>query len=238
MGRIGRAIKVGVGMMKYSLAVKMNLVLMILFMVLGIFYEVMMMFSSGESSPVAFNGIWMLALAPMYAIQLMYGISLSGVVQSSSAKRTLLVDSSTVFKAISEILSFLILVIARIVACNKQGGANSTMLFGLVFYGIFSLVLSVYTVVIYRYPVIGYAVLLPLLIIMMVGAIFVGRDTVALNPVRVLDIIGIGNNFTVCLAIGSGIIVLDIVLFYVLSAVLYKVPLSERAFKQLLARAK
>lgn len=38
--------------------------------------------------------------------------------------------------------------------------------------------------------------------------------------------------------IGAILLIVDAVLFYVLSRALYKVPLDERAFKRLLARAK
>ncbi len=52
MNKIGRSIKSGIGMMKYSVAFRMNVVLMIAFAALGIAYEVITVFSMlrGEHS--------------------------------------------------------------------------------------------------------------------------------------------------------------------------------------------
>ena len=118
MKKLIRSLKMGFSLFKYSLAYKMNIVLMLVFGGLGIAYEVITVFSNMESEGVQhgitnYNGIWMLAMSPLYAIQMMYGLSLSGVIQSSDSKRLLLVDAATAFKAIWEILCFAILAVTR-----------------------------------------------------------------------------------------------------------------------------
>ena len=242
MNKIGRSIKSGIGMMKYSMAFKMNVVLMIAFAALGIAYEVITVFSMlrGEHSQGIsnYNGIWMLAISPIYSIQLMYGISLAGIVQSSSAKKGLLVYAATAFKAVMEIVCYTILAVTRYFCCQITGEARPDILFGLLFFGLFSLVISLYTVIIYRYVTAGYVIMLPLIIIFMLVPVFTSRKEILFNPSVLMGMMPFGHSYAACVIIGAAIVILDIVLFFVLSKLLYKVPLAERAFKQLLARAK
>ena len=242
MNKIGRSIKSGIGMMKYSMALKMNVTLMIAFAVLGIAYEVITVFSMlGESASggiTNYNGIWMLAISPVYSIQLMYGVSLSGLVQSSSAKKGLLVYAATAFKTVMEIICFAILAVTRYFCFKNAVVPRHEILFGLIFFGLFSMFISLYTVIIYRYVTIGYVVMLPIIIIVMLIPMFMHTKSVALNPAMIMTRLPFGNSYAGSLAVGAAVVVIDIVLFYVLSLLLYKVPLSERAFKQLLARSK
>ncbi len=236
-----RSFKTGLGMIKYSLAAKMNIALMIVFLILGIFYEIMTVVShvtASRSGFVNYNGIWMLALAPLYAIQLMYGISLSGVVQSSCVKKMLLVDTATVFKAVCEVICFAILVLTRYLSCRLSGDASANILFGLIFFGIFSMLISLYTVIIYRYVTIGYVVMLPLIIACMLLGFFSERKGFSFSLDTIMARMPFGDSFPGCLAIGALLVIIDIVAFYFMSRVFYKIPLSEKAFRQMLARVK
>lgn len=242
MNKIGRSIKSGIGMMKYSVAVKLNVTLMIAFTVLGIAYEVITVFSmlsGGHSQGISnYNGIWMLAISPLYSIQLMYGISLAGIVQSSSAKKGLLVYAATAFKAVMEIVCYTILAVTRYFCCRFVGQPRPDILFGLLFFGLFSLVISVYTVIIYRYVTAGYVIMLPVIIIFMLIPVFTSRKDIIFNPSVFMGMMPFGHSYAACAAIGAGLVIFDIVMFFLLSKMLYKVPLAERAFKQLLARSK
>ncbi len=243
MKKLIRSLKMGFSLFKYSLAYKMNIVLMLVFGGLGIAYEVITVFSNMESEGVQhgitnYNGIWMLAMSPLYAIQMMYGLSLSGVIQSSDSKRLLLVDAATAFKAIWEIICFAILAVTRYICYRNADLNKGDILFGLLFFGLFSLVISLYTVIIYRYTTIGYIVMLPLIILFMLVPLFMNRSNISFSPVNFMSRMPFGESYLACLAISAAIVIIDIVLFYVLSVVMYKVPLSEKSFRQLLSRAK
>ena len=243
MNRFIRSLKTGFSLMKYSLAFKMNMALMLVFGGLGIAYEVITVFSNMASEGVShgisnYNGIWMLAMSPLYAIQMMYGVSLSGIAQSSDSKRLLLVDSATAFKAIWEIVCFAIIALTRYICFRNADLNKGDILFGLLFFGLFSLVISLYTVIIYRYTTVGYVVMLPLIILFMLVPLFMNRSNLSFSPVSLMSRLPFGESYPVCLAIAAGIVIIDIVLFYALSVAMYKVPLSEKAFRQLLSRAK
>ena len=238
----GNKIIKGLKLMKYSLAFRMNIVLMIVFTVAGLVYEVTTVFSQmgGDRSHgiTNYNGIWMLAISPIYATQLMYGLSLSGVIQSSSAKKSLLVYSAAGYKAVTEIICFAILAVTRYLCCRLSGTYSGDILFGLIFYGLFSMLLSLYTIVIYRYTTLGYVVMLPIIIACMLIPIFLNRNAANFSPISLMNRLPFGESYVGSLAVGAAIVVIDIVLFYILSNLLYKVPLSEKAFRQLLSRSK
>ncbi len=242
MNSNGKKMINGLKLMKYSLAFKMNIVLMIAFTVLGLAYEVTTVFSQMGGDPsrgiTNYNGIWMLAISPIYATQLMYGLSLSGVIQSSSAKKSLLVYSAVGYKAIAEIICFAILAVTRYLCCRFSGVYSGDILFGLVFFGLFSMILSLYTIIIYRNTTVGYVIMLPIIIACMLVPVFLNRKAVDFSPVLLMERLPFGESYAGSLAVGAAIVIVDIVLFYILSNLLYKVPLSEKAFRQLLSRSK
>ena len=242
MNKNGKMLIKGIKLMKYSLAFRLNIVLMIVFTVLGLAYEVTTVFSQMGGDPsrgiANYNGVWMLALSPIYAIQLMYGLSLSGVIQSSGAKRSLLVYSAVGYKAVAEIICFALLAVTRYLCCKLSGVYSGDILFGLIFFGLFSMLLSLYTIVIYRYTTLGYVIMLPVIIVFMLVPIFLNGKAAAFSPVLLMSRLPFGESYAGSLAVGALIVVMDIALFYILSNLFYKVPLSEKAFRQLLSRSK
>ena len=230
---IFKSVKTVFSMLKYSMQIKTNIAMLIIFTILGIGYEIMSVF--GGRTITFYNGAWMLALAPMYSVQLLYSTLMSGVIQSSGIRKLITVDGALIMKEIFTVLGFVFIAVFRF---NAEGGDE--VLAGIIYYSIFTIMLSLYTLVIYRYLYVGYIVLLPILIIFMVAPIFSDRIIKASESMEgsFLSVLGLSGNYFGCLLIGAILLIVDAVLFYALSRVFYKVPLDERAFKRLLARAK
>lgn len=235
---IVKSVKMVFSMLRYSMQIKTNIALLIIFTLLGILYEIMSVFGGKEIS--FYNGAWMLALAPMYSVQLLYSTLMAGVIQSSGIRKLITVDGALIMKEIFTVLGFIFIAVFRYLNFRFNTECGDEVLAGIIFYGIFTIVLSLYTLIAYRYLYVGYLVLLPILVLLMILQVFSDRifKTAVTPGSSFLSLLNISGNFPACLLIGVALIVIDAVLFYVLSRALYKVPLDERAFKRLLARAK
>ena len=238
MSKMGKNLKLGVGMMKYSLSPKLNFASIILFFILGIIYEMVEYTSSMSSARYKFShiGAWMLAIPAMYAIQFLYGVCISGMIQSAATKKTIVIQATTVCKAVLEYIAFAILVVSRYIGYKNAG--NEGFLIGLLTFGVYSMLLSIYSLVVYRYPVIGYAVILPLVIVSFMISTFISNVKPFMNSVSFVQRIPLMNVFGVYVIVGALIIMLDLLFFYILSKCMYKIPISEKSFKQMLERAK
>ena len=238
MNKVGKYLKLGIGMMKYSLSPKLNFASIIIFLLLGIMYELIEYVSSMSGAVYKFSGLgpWMLAITPMYALQYLYGVCISGMVQTSSQKKVIMIQSTTACKAVLECFSFAILIVLRFLM--YKGTGNEDYLFELLAFGIYSMLMSLYALVVYRYNLIGYAVMLPLIIIAFMITSVLSTVSSALNPIRLVQSLLFLNGFGAYVVVGAIIIALDILLFYVLSKCFYKIPISEKSFKQMLERAK
>ena len=235
---IFKSVKTVFSMLRYSMQIKTNIAMLIIFTILGIVYEIMSVF--GGKAISFYNGAWMLALAPMYSVQLLYSTLMSGVIQSSGIRKLITVDGALIMKELFTVLGFIFIAVFRYLNFRFNAEGGDEVLAGIIYYSIFTLMLSLYTLVIYRYLYVGYIVLLPILIIFMVAPIFSDRIIKASESMKgsFLSVLGLSGNYFGCLLTGAILLIVDAVLFYVLSRALYKVPLDERAFKRLLARAK
>ncbi|MCR4616724.1 MAG: hypothetical protein K5669_00910 [Lachnospiraceae bacterium] len=230
--------KTAFGLLKYSMQLKTNIILMIVFIIMGLMYEVMSMF--GGTGVAFYNGAWMFALAPMYIVQLLYSVFMAGVIQSSGIKKAVMTDGAFMLKEIVTLTGFLIIAVCRYFSFKNGHNNADSILFGLLFFGAFNILTSIYTIVIYRFMYAGYIIILPILLVFMLAPLF--ND--ALNIFKgdlagtVLSALHLSGNYAMCLLTAVGLLLIDALVFYFLSKGLYNYSLDERVFKRLLARVR
>ncbi|MBR6908760.1 MAG: hypothetical protein IKN35_00515, partial [Lachnospiraceae bacterium] len=108
---IFKSVKTVFSMLRYSMQIKTNIAMLIIFTILGIVYEIMSVF--GGKAISFYNGAWMLALAPMYSVQLLYSTLMSGVIQSSGIRKLITVDGALIMKELFTVLGFIFIAVFR-----------------------------------------------------------------------------------------------------------------------------
>lgn len=221
-------------MMKYALQAKMIFILAIIFFVLGLLFE----FGdfSGHNSSYSLSCLY-LALTAMYFYQLVFSTTVSKLVQSSPMKRKLQTVGPAAVTLITSLLTFTVYVVIRLIRITPQfledngttyANAYSTILFMAVWYFLFSAYLSI------SYK--SYIISIVIVAVSVIAVLVFGSTTDIFINITDKLLIG-GSNPVLLIAVSLGIILIGSLVGYVISLLLYKMPISDMAVRYALRQA-
>lgn len=221
-------------MMKYALQAKMIFILAIIFFVLGLLFE----FGdfSGHNSSYSLSCLY-LALTAMYFYQLVFSTTVSKLVQSSPMKKKLQTVGPAAVTLITSLLTFTVYVVIRLIRITPQfledngttyANAYSTILFMAVWYFLFSAYLSI------SYK--SYIISIVIVAVSVIAVLVFGSTTDIFINITDKLLIG-GSNPVLLIAVSLGIILIGSLVGYVISLLLYKMPISDMAVRYALRQA-
>ncbi|MCR5800840.1 MAG: hypothetical protein K6G57_00730 [Lachnospiraceae bacterium] len=222
-------LKLGSSLLRYGFQMKTNMILLVLFTVIGIVED---FGSKGDYM----MGLYFLAIVSMYISQFLNGVCMSAMAQSSPYKHEILVEIPTIFHALISGGFFVLVVVLRFLY-SSMGDLSILAIAGPVMFSVMSIMISCYNLLIYRFPVVGYAFLAVIIMALTFGGTFnVPADMPEAQPGYLS--LPIFSSLTTSIVAGIVILILDVALFYGLSVVLYKKSLSRAIFKRAIASAK
>ncbi|MBR1861651.1 MAG: hypothetical protein IJ796_07320 [Lachnospiraceae bacterium] len=225
-------IKLGFGLIRFAPKYKTNIAFCIIFPVIGLIYEIMNIFGN----PGFTLGGYFVALAPIYLVQILYSIGLSGMVQSSSAKRKLMTSSVSMVYSSVMILGFLLIAGIKAFAGYYHNWENvRTVSTGLLLSSLIMVFSTFYVQVVYRWIVAGYLILIPMVMLLVFGG--VGSQDRVTGLIKIAQMIPFTGNYVLTFLISLVIVIANAFLFYGLSVAFYRKPLASRLFKRMLERA-
>ncbi|MCR5769032.1 MAG: hypothetical protein K6G45_11155 [Lachnospiraceae bacterium] len=190
-------------MLRYGLQVKMQLILTLAFLVLGIVFELTM---SRVDSGSIISGLY-LAISGVYVFQLMMSSSVSTLVQTSSLKRGLQTVHPVIFTTLTTLLTYTIFVCIRVVRINKMGGkdfdeSSLNASKGIIAVGLMAALLLVYMGICYKLFIVSIVILcIGVVAIMLMGNIsLVSRVFDFANDMSLTSIIALGYG---CIIVGG-----------------------------------
>ncbi|MCR4992361.1 MAG: hypothetical protein K6A45_04890 [Lachnospiraceae bacterium] len=221
-------------MMKYALQAKMIFILAIIFFVLGLLFE----FGdfSDHNSSYSLSCLY-LALTAMYFYQLVFSTTVSKLVQSSPMKKKLQTVGPAAVTLITSLLTFTVYVVIRLIRITPQfledngttyANAYSTILFMAVWYFLFSAYLSI------SYK--SYIISIVIVAVSVIAVLVFGSTTDIFINITDKLLIG-GSNPVLLIAVSLGIILIGSLVGYVISLLLYKMPISDMAVRYALRQA-
>jgi len=227
-------LKLGMGLLRYSLQIKTNLTMLILFSLMGVLYEVL---QQGKS----FFGIYFLALVPLYLSQLLNAVFITGLAQSSNKKHAILVDIPALFSFVWTTVTYLFLILLRFLYYKTSGQLPKLAMLGLLYFGLILIFMTIYNVFVFRKPWLGYLFLAILIFALsFTGGLSMRLEDANMGYVIAQKLLNLSlfDHPALLTMIGYMLVVANALVFYLLSNLLYKMPLSERTYKQALSRAK
>lgn len=231
--RFSENVRLGWRLLPYGLQAKTNMVVLLIFLVVALLQEILL---QGRG----FFGLYFMAIIPLYLSQLWNSVAISNLMQGSAKKKQVLIEVPTVYSLLSTICLYALLVLLRLLY-YRNGALTRTAMLGLLYFGAILFMLVLYNVLVFRKPVLGYVMLVVMIFfISFTGGFTFGTvdDTAAAwhSVSRVLELPLFDHPVRVGV-LGLLLVIFDTVLFYVLSLALYKLPISERVYKQAMARA-
>lgn len=208
-------IKLGFQLLKYGYKLKTNLLMLLLFLAIGTAVEIV---SKGSN---VIGGFYYL-LTGLFVYQLIISMDISEYVQTSPLKRKLQITIPIVSSSIVYFVLYVLLLIERIVLIKMMPEMEGQLLNSFIMIMIYLFFASAYQGLCYKFfasSTIGFVVLV-------MGITTVQSIMIRKSGVFVLVELGFAKIALICF----GLLVLGIVLEYVLSAALYKKPLSKIAF--------
>ncbi len=220
----------GIKILSYAINTKISIVTVMFSFVGGLAMDYM---TKGE----LFIGLYCMCLIPPYFSQLWNSVGISGVVQASVGKRRTLLSMPTKFYLLFSTIIYVSLIILRVVY-YKEGKLTDTAMFGLLYFGVVTLMLTLYDVFYFRIPEFGYTVLFAIVVVMWFsGGLFSyskGAVVTKVMPV-VMSLPGF-RNYIFTGIFGYMIMLLCTLVFYVLSRSMYRIPLSTRIYRYVLEK--
>ncbi len=217
----------GFKMLKYSMNIKMNGIMLLIMFIIGIMMDVI---SKGQN----IMGTYMMLMSVVYIPQFFYGISVSSMVQSSNCKKKLLVNIPTIMIGIVSILMFAYICVTRYIFRLFEDASVPANYSSIILFSFVLLLLILYATVVFRKPIIGYIILMIFLLIYVPTVISKGTEWIWNLALR----ISFTSDYLTCVLIGGGFLVFDIIMLYVFSKALYKIPFSMKMWKRVLEQAK
>lgn len=214
----------------YANHYKMSLVTVILAFFAGIVFDAVTL---GRN----FIGMYYLCLIPPYLCQLWNSVAVTGILQSSPKKRSILITAPVKYYFLLATIIYAVLCLLRLFYYSI-GHLTETAMFGLAYFGVIMLLLTLYDVIVFRFPEIGYGILFVTFVVMgfMGGFSIKDSDKLASFVASVITEIPFIDRRGVLPVIGFVLMIFCTMFFYGLSKVLYKVPLSTKAYRFSLER--
>lgn len=223
-------IKLGLKLMKYGFQVKMMAILLVLFYVLGILFELFM-------SNSALGGLY-LGLCGTYLFQLAITPSIGTLVSSSFAKKALQTSVPCTLCAVGTLINYTTYVICKLIRMNKTLGSYEGIAYRdectlAIVTILIVVVMMVYSSVCYKKFVLGVIIL----IVFLAPVIFLSSGN--LTTVVLNHFIGPDVSFSLTGIIIAGYVVIIATSFvsYLLSLAVYKYEMDPKAYRSAMSRA-
>lgn len=218
-----KGLKMGFRLMKYGYKIKMNVIMMIVILALGIVAEI-------TSEGTSFLGGFYLMMTGMFAYQLIMSMDISEMVQSSAAKRKLQVGLPVVASTVVYLASYTFLLVERVILIHQNPQSKEELLYTLFTILLIMITVYIFSSICYKYFVAGFILFLILFIGVDTGAVILWNNGIG----AWLCQIGLG-----WLAVlGYAVVLLGGGIEYLLGSLLYRKPLSEFAFRGIFKDAK
>lgn len=209
--------------MKYGYKIKMNVIMMVVILALGIVAEI-------SSKGTSFLGGFYLMMTGMFAYQLIMSMDISEMVQSSAAKRKLQVGLPVVASTVVYLASYTFLLVERVILIYQNPQSKEELLYTLFTILLIMITVYIFSSICYKYFVAGFILFLILFIAVDTGAVILWNNGIG----AWLCQIGLG-----WLAVlGYAVVLLGGGIEYLLGSLLYRKPLSEFAFRGIFKDAK
>lgn len=216
-------LKMGFQLMKYGYKIKMNVIMMVVILALGIVAEI-------SSKGTSFIGGFYLMMTGMFAYQLIMSMDISEMVQSSAAKRKLQVGLPVVASTVVYLASYTFLLVERVILIHQNPQSKEELLYTLFTILLIMITVYIFSSICYKYFVAGFILFLILFIGVDTGAVILWNNGIG----AWLCQIGLG-----WLAVlGYAVVLLGGGIEYLLGSLLYRKPLSEFAFRGIFKDAK
>ena len=213
----------GFQLMKYGYKIKMNVIMMVVILALGIVAEI-------SSKGTSFLGGFYLMMTGMFAYQLIMSMDISEMVQSSAAKRKLQVGLPVVASTVVYLASYTFLLVERVILIHQNPQSKEELLYTLFTILLIMITVYIFSSICYKYFVAGMILFLILFIGVDTGAVILWNNGIG----AWLCQIGLG-----WLAVlGYAVVLLGGGIEYLLGSLLYRKPLSEFAFRGIFKDAK
>ena len=214
-------------MIKYSLIMKMNITMAVLFFLLGLAMELYQAFwvtDTVSEGVIPFGAVFMICTA-MFPSQMLVSLDVSLMAQASAYKKKLQTSLSTLMILIGNLVMFTLILIIRMIGVAVTPGATLEMMHILPV-GIFSALIILYSGIVYKFFIMSIIVLYAILAGF--GG-YIGYMTGSGQLVGGYGGLGLGTAADIILSyvlifVAAGI-------GYLISLAVYKFPLSRYAFR-------
>ena len=214
-------------MIKYSLSMKMNITMAVLFFLLGLAMELYQAFwvtDTVSEGVIPFGAVFMICTA-MFPSQMFVSLDVSLMAQASAYKKKLQTSLSTLMILIGNLVMFTLILIIRMIGVAVTPGATLEMMHILPV-GIFSALIILYSGIVYKFFIMSIIVLYAILAGF--GG-YIGYMTGSGQLVGGYGGLGLGTAVDIILSyvlifVAAGI-------GYLISLAVYKFPLSRYAFR-------
>lgn len=214
-------------MIKYSLSMKMNITMAVLFFLLGLAMELYQAFwvtDTVSEGVIPFGAVFMICTA-MFPSQMLVSLDVSLMAQASAYKKKLQTSLSTLMILIGNLVMFTLILIIRMIGVAVTPGATLEMMHILPV-GIFSALIILYSGIVYKFFIMSIIVLYAILAGF--GG-YIGYMTGSGQLVGGYGGLGLGTAADIILSyvlifVAAGI-------GYLISLAVYKFPLSRYAFR-------
>lgn len=215
-----KEIKLGFKLIKYSYKLKMNIGMLILFLAIGVFSEVM---TKGTS---LIGGVYLM-IGGMFAYQMVMSMDVSLMIQSTAMKKKLQIYIPAMVSFIIYVAIFTFLVIEKVILMQNYAAETFEFVNTLLWIEMIMASVYIYTSICYKFFVLGFIVFMAIDMSMFMGLLTSG----IMAAMEKLP-------FGVIVVIGYAIIILGTLLVVGVGNLLYKKPLSEFAFRGIFRDAK
>ena len=214
-------------LIKYSLSMKMNITMAVLFFLLGLAMELYQAFwvtDTVSEGVIPFGAVFMICTA-MFPSQMLVSLDVSLMAQASAYKKKLQTSLSTLMILIGNLVMFTLILIIRMIGVAVTPGATLEMMHILPV-GIFSALIILYSGIVYKFFIMSIIVLYAILAGF--GG-YIGYMTGSGQLVGGYGRLGLGTAADIILSyvlifVAAGI-------GYLISLAVYKFPLSRYAFR-------
>lgn len=220
-------------LLPYAMQFKTMTIFSIFFAIIGFILKF-----AAIATPVTFSilGDWFLLLIPMYLVQMVQSaVALSGLTQSSGIKKAALTSAAALLYEGFLLVSFTLIVVLDSITVSLYPETKEAISYGMLLSLIIMIIFTVYNILAYRYYLVS-------TVFIIVIALFIGmgngfRIGAAAEGVFLpLPEPALSLPFSTYAVVGYVVTVLCGILYYILSLVFYKKPLSERVFRSTLRK--
>lgn len=209
-------VKLAFQLLKYSFDLKSNLILMVVFALVGI-----VEFIAGED--MSFLGGYFFVLLWMFPMQMLAGIGYANLVAASPQKKRLLTNSTAGLCTVGTLIGYAVSLLLAWGIANLCGYMTADLLKkDIITFAFLVFMLIIYMAFVYRYFIIS---IVAFLVCFFTLFVFNGAFTSSGVEIELINRLPLG----VCIVLGIIIIAISNFVFFLSQKALYRVPLSNRS---------